>query len=161
MARVDVDAIDGDGLARRGSSRVLRVLKALPMVLLLAVALPVPATAIAAEPLSGYGSEPPRPQPPKTPETAPKPREEGASPERTEKPKEPERKTATSPSSEEGVKPLNEQERGQPVAVAVKARTLPATGFDLRRDVGFGALLMAAGFSILVAQRRRSREHRR
>jgi hypothetical protein len=155
MASVDGDAIDGDGLARRGSSRVLRVLKALPVVLLLTFALPVPATAVAAEPLSGYGSEPPRPQPPKT-------SQEKQPTEQTAKPQEPERRTATSPSgAEEGVKPLNEQERGQPVAVSVKARTLPATGFDLRRDVGFGALLMAAGFSILVAQRRRSREHRR
>jgi len=39
-----------------------------------------------------------------------------------------------------------------------KASTLPFTGFDLRWSFGIGLLLMGAGFSIMVLQRRQRRE---
>lgn len=42
-----------------------------------------------------------------------------------------------------------------------KATTLPFTGFDLRWDVGFGVLLIAAGVSIVVYQRRQRRHGQR
>jgi uncharacterized iron-regulated membrane protein len=45
---------------------------------------------------------------------------------------------------------------------AEKASTLPFTGFDLRWDIGFGLLLMGAGFSIVLVQRRQRRaQHKR
>jgi hypothetical protein len=34
---------------------------------------------------------------------------------------------------------------------------LPFTGFDLRWDIGFGVVLLGAGFSILAMQRRQRR----
>ena len=48
-----------------------------------------------------------------------------------------------------------------PTTSTEKASTLPFTGFDLRWDIGFGLLLMGAGFSIVVAQRRQRRQHGR
>lgn len=42
-----------------------------------------------------------------------------------------------------------------------KVTTLPFTGFDLRWDVGFGVLLIVAGVSIVVYQRRQRRHGQR
>lgn len=42
-----------------------------------------------------------------------------------------------------------------------KATTLPFTGFDLRWDVGLGVLLILAGVSIVVLQRRQRRHGQR
>jgi hypothetical protein len=54
--------------------------------------------------------------------------------------------TATSTTPSTSVSPTTE-----------KASTLPFTGFDLRWDIGFGLLLMGAGFSIVLVQRRQRR----
>jgi len=105
----------------------------LPVALLLAAALAAPA--LAAEGLSTY----------KHTETTPK---QETAPEKTSKPpaeetKEPEHvATTTTPSS---------------TPAPAKQSTLPFTGFDLRWTVGFGLLLMGAGFSIVVVQRRQRR----
>jgi uncharacterized surface anchored protein len=58
--------------------------------------------------------------------------------------------TATETTPSTGVSPSTE-----------KASTLPFTGFDLRWDIGFGLLLMGAGFSIVLVQRRQRRQHHR
>jgi hypothetical protein len=122
----------------RFSPGALRRLIAVPVVLLLALALVAPTSALATststtnEGLSGYNK--------KTEEqgkTAPsKEKEEKAAP--TETSKAPSKAPA-------GTAPATEAE---------KAATLPFTGFDLRWTVGMGLLLMGAGMSIVVVQRR-------
>jgi hypothetical protein len=70
----------------------------------------------------------------------------------------------TTPSS--GVAPSEEKTTPKETApasestapAAEKASTLPFTGFDLRWDIGLGLLLVAAGVSIVVLQRRQRRE---
>lgn len=118
----------------RFSPGALRRLIAVPVVLLLALALVAPTSALATststtnEGLSGYNK--------KTEEqgkTAPsKEKEEKAAPTETSK-------------APAGTAPATEEE---------KAATLPFTGFDLRWTVGMGLLLMGAGMSIVVVQRR-------
>jgi hypothetical protein len=103
--------------------------------MVLALALAVPGAAVAAgsssESTSGYSQKPEEPktgsQPSKeTSEPAPAKEKEAAT-------------TSAAPSSEKE-----------------KASTLPFTGFDLRWSVALGVLLMGAGFTIVVVQRRRS-----
>jgi hypothetical protein len=103
---------------------------ALPVALLLAGALLLPGTALAAtstskEGLSGYS-------------------------------KEAEPKSGTQPSKEKSTTPSKEAapEKASSAPASEKATTLPFTGFDLRWVVGAGLLMMGAGFSIMVVQRR-------
>ncbi len=45
-----------------------------------------------------------------------------------------------------------------PTTETAKTGTLPFTGFDLRWSLGFGLVLMGAGFSIVAVQRRQRRQ---
>src|SRR6266516_2736381 len=125
----------------RGSSRACRRLSVMPIALLLAAALLVPQTALAAEPTSGYSQTAP---PPKTtpPATTPTPT------------------TGTSPTKEEKTtaeKTTPSQEAAPTTAVA-KERALPFTGFDLRWALGGGLLLIGAGASLVLVERRQRRK---
>ena len=66
----------------------------------------------------------------------------------------------TTPSS--SVSPSKEAEKTTSTettpTTSTKATTLPFTGFDLRWDIAVGLLLVAAGVSIVVLQRRHRRE---
>jgi hypothetical protein len=120
-----------------GSSAIWRRIS---IVALVALALAfVPAVAVAAEePTSGYSTTPTTTTKTNTtPSQGVEPSKEAEKPTTSTPASEP--TTSTAPSSE-------------------KASTLPFTGFDLRWDIGFGLLLMIAGFSIVVLQRRQRRE---
>ena len=140
MTRTDVMASSRPRTAaatpmRRGSTGALRRLSLLPVVLLIAMALVGPGTAFGAEETkSGYSQEPNKPS------TGTSPSKETSTPKTSSKETEP---TTTA----------------APAAEAEKDGTLPFTGFDLRWSVGAGLLLMGAGFSIVVVQRRQRREH--
>ncbi len=117
----------------RASSTGLRGLFAL-VALLLALAV-VPGAAVAAEPTSGYTTTTTTPA-----STTP---------------------AATTPSS--GTLPSKEAEKPASETAPAKttspqSSTLPFTGFDLRWDLGFGLLLLVAGFSIVAVQRRQRRD---
>ncbi len=139
MTRTDVMASSRPrtpGAVNRRPSTV-RALVALPIVLLMALALLAPGTALAAEETSGYGSTPTTPTPTtSTPSTGTSPSKEEGTP-TTTTPKETEPTTSSAPAKE------------------AAAKTLPFTGFDLRWSFGFGLVLMGAGFSIVMVQRRR------
>ncbi len=163
---------------RRRSSRVPRGLAAVPV--LLALALLVPAAAVAAEPTSGYNpttttTESLKPETPKPeqPKSEPKPQAE-TGPQEAPKPEiepskeatRPERETAKpeiEPSKETAKPEIEPEEPPKPRAGQdpAKASALPFTGLDLRWDVGLGVLLVGAGVSIVAAQRRHRRERRR
>ncbi|HEX5224188.1 MAG TPA: hypothetical protein VFW29_03560 [Solirubrobacteraceae bacterium] len=116
--------------ARR--SKGLRALLVLP-VLLLAFVLVMPAAAVAAgESTSGYSTKPEEP------------------------------KTGTSPSGEKSPEKEAEpsKETSPAPAKGEKASTLPFTGFDLRWSLVVGVVLMGAGFSIVIVQRRQHRSQR-
>jgi hypothetical protein len=139
MTRTDVMASSRPQTAAaapmsNGSPRTWRRISILALVAL-ALAL-VPAVAVAAEePTSGYGT---------TPTTTTK---TNTSPSQGVEPsKEAEKPTTSTPASEPA-----------PATSTEKASTLPFTGFDLRWDIGFGLLLMIAGFSIVLLQRRQRR----
>jgi hypothetical protein len=108
----------------------LRGLLALPIALLLAIA---PATGASAagttgsEGLSGY-------------KHTEKAKKENV-PAKTKKEPEPEPERPVEPT--------------RPVEPVAKASTLPFTGYDLNWTVGFGVLLVGAGGSIILMQRRR------
>jgi hypothetical protein len=141
MTRTDVMASSrpltpGAALMKKRTS-TLRALVALPIVLLMALALLAPGSAAAAEPTSGYNQTPTTPT---TPATTPS--------------------TGTSPSKEEGTPTTTTPKETEPTtssapAKETAAKTLPFTGFDLRWSFGIGLLLMGAGFSIVLTQRRR------
>ena len=121
-------------LLRRGPS--LRRLVALPVALLLAIALAAPMAALAATSTSkenGYSQTAPAPKP----STGTSPSKESSTPAKE-----------TSPATTSAA----------PATETSKAKTLPFTGFDLRLTVGIGVLLMAAGFSIVTVQRRHRRD---
>jgi len=110
---------------------------ALPVALLLTVALVVPTTAFAATtstPTSGYNQTPP------TPTSGTSPSKEKSTPKKETAPA----KATTTPTTT--------------TTTTAKASTLPFTGFDLRWTVGLGLLLMGAGFSIVTVQRRQRRD---
>ena len=119
--------------AVRSRRNGLRVLCALPVVLLLALAVALPGTALAA---SGYAQEPNKPTA-TTPKTGTLPSKEAAKPTPTPASETVPTTTSTTPTP--------------------KASTLPFTGFDLRWELGLGALASATGVAILAAQRRRAR----
>jgi hypothetical protein len=119
----------------RRASRRARALSLVAVTLLLGL---LPSAALAAsEPTAGYKTAP------TTPKTTPS---KGVAPSKEEKPatgaNEPPPATSPAPASE-------------------KASTLPFTGFDLRWDIGVGLLLIAAGVSIVVLQRRQRRDSAR
>ena len=150
MSRTDVMASirpqeAGTAPMRRVSSRALRRLLILPFALLVAMALAAPA--LAAEGTTGYN------QTPSTPKTTPS------------------TTTTTTPTSSTGTSPL--KEKSEPTKATTpsttskapttttapaKTSTLPFTGFDLRWSVAIGLLLIGAGFSIVMVQRRNQRE---
>lgn len=111
-----------------GSSRIRRGLLILPVLLLMAFALATPGAAVAAG--TGTGSE------------------------YSQEPNKPKEKEGTSPSKETAA-PTTSTEPAT-AAAPEKASTLPFTGFDLRWTLAAGLLLMGAGFSIVVVQRRRT-----
>ena len=157
MTRTDVVASSrpqkaGVAPNRKGSSSAMRRLVVLPVAFALTMALVLPGAALAAdEPLSGYtttttttttptttptttATTTPAPTTTATPTTGTSPSKEKSTPTKTTAPE----KTVTEP-------------------VAKKASTLPFTGFDLRWTIGGGVLLIAMGFSLVVAQRRQRR----
>jgi cytoskeletal protein RodZ len=160
MTRTDVMASSrprtvGAAPMRKGSSRILRRLSILPLLALLALAL-APGAALAAEPTSGYGTtststtptsgySTTTPAPTTTPTTTTP--SKGVAPS-----KEAEKPASTTPASETA------PAKTSTTPTSEKASTLPFTGFDLRWDIGFGLLLMLAGFSIVLVQRRQRRD---
>jgi hypothetical protein len=122
---------------KSGSSRARRRLVILPVVLALGLA-PV-ASALAAEPAAtGYNnSQAKKPTP-----------ASGTSPSKSTK--------APTKTPAKTVAPATTSTT--PTATEAKASTLPFTGFDLRWTVGGGQLLIAAGGSIMVMQRRGRRD---
>jgi hypothetical protein len=139
------------GAPRGGSRAGLRhALLVLPVALLVAFALMAPSVASAAgEPTSGYTNTPSTPTTtPSTPTTTP-------TPTTTKEPT-----TGTSPSKEEKSTPASAEEPTKSTTTSSpksSKATLPFTGFDLRWTVAIGLLLMGAGFSIVVVQRRQQR----
>jgi len=135
-------------------SRGCRRLSVVPIVLLLAAALFLPASASAAESTSGYSQTVPTPKTtpttpattPTTPATTPT---TGTSPSKEEKttPEKPTPTKEAAPTSTTSTTPTSESKE--------KASTLPFTGFDLRWSIGIGVLLISAGFSIVLLERRR------
>ncbi len=133
-------------IGRESSGIVRGLVMLIAAVLALALA---PGAAVAAEPTSGYtttttttsgyGTEPNKPSTTTTPKTTPS--------------------TGTLP-SKESEKPASEpaaSKTSTTPTTSTKASTLPFTGFDLRWDIGFGLLLIVAGFSIVAVQRRQHR----
>ena len=136
MTRTDVMAssrphTEGAVSMRSSMPGLTRRLSAISALLLLALALALPAAAFAAEPTTGYN------QTPTTPKT-------GTSPSKEEK------TPASEPAPEKTTTPTTET-----------ATTLPFTGFDLRWSLAVGVLLMGAGFSIVAVQRRQRRDSHR
>lgn len=138
MTRTGVVALSGPqtaatGSIAKGSPRALRRLLVLPFVLLLAMALAAPA--LAAEPLTKYTP---------TPKAEHKvlPAKEKKAPEKAAEPASSAAPTTTT----------------EPAKAA--STTLPFTGFDLRWSVGIGLLLVCAGGSIMMVQRRQRRGSR-
>jgi hypothetical protein len=118
----------------------MRRLSIVPAVLLLALAIALPSTALAAsESTSGYN------QTPNTPTTGTSPSKESSAPSTSTTSK------GTEPSTSTSTPKTTETE---------KSGTLPFTGFDLRWSIGFGLLLMGAGFTIVAVQRRQRQDGR-
>jgi uncharacterized surface anchored protein len=117
-----------------------------PIALLLAAALFVPSSAIAAEGTSGYSQTVPTPKTSTTPATTPT---TGTSPSKEEKTT-PEKTTPAAETS-----PTSTTPTATTSASKEKASTLPFTGFDLRWSVGIGVLLIGAGLSLAFVERRR------
>jgi hypothetical protein len=105
---------------------------------LLALALALPGAAVAAEPTTTNYEQ--KAKPPTQPSTGTSPSKESSKPTPASK--------ATAPSTT-STTPTTAKES--------KASTLPFTGFDLRWSLGIGLLLIGAGFSIVVVQRRQAR----
>jgi cytoskeletal protein RodZ len=147
MTRTDVMASSRPrtpGAARK----TRRKLVSLPILLLTALALVAPGTALAAEETSGYNQEPKPPT--TTTTTTPTPQTTPTTP-----------STGTSPSKEEGPAATTPEKETTPTSEsspAKETKTLPFTGFDLRWSFAIGLALMIAGFSIVGVQRRRRSE---
>jgi hypothetical protein len=150
MTRTDVVASsrprNPGAIWRTGACRACRRLSVVPIALLLAAALLGPQAASAAESTSGYSQTVPTPKTTTTPATTPTTgtspsKEEKTSPEKTTPAKE------TSPTSSTPTSTTSTE----------KASTLPFTGFDLRWSLGIGLLLIGAGFSLVMVERRQRR----
>jgi len=145
MTRTDVVASNGPQAAgaapkRRGSFRAARRLPVLPIALLLAVVFVMPTALAAGATTTGYGQTPPAPKTgtTPTPNSGTSPSKEKTAPATTTTPA----KTSSVPTTTKGA----------------KASSLPFTGLDLRFTVGVGLILMGAGFSIVMVQRRQRRD---
>jgi hypothetical protein len=135
VASVRPQAQEAASMKRR-SPRALRRLSVLPIALLVAVALAVPTTALAASTgTTGYNQTPPAPA-------------SGTSPS----------KEASTPKKETAPAKATSTPTTTTTTTTPKSGTLPFTGFDLRWTVGLGLLLMGAGFSIVTVQRRQRRD---
>jgi len=114
--------------------RAARRLTLLTVLAIVALGLLAPTGALAAgtstEATSGYNQEPSKPS------TGTSPSKETTTPSTTTTTSTTPATTTTAPTTE-------------------TAKTLPFTGFDLRWSLAIGVLLMAAGGSIIVVQRRR------
>jgi hypothetical protein len=133
---------------KRSSSATRRWALA-PLALLLTIALVSPTAAFAAgESTSGYGQTPPTPTTTTTTPSTTTP-STGTAPE----------KTTSTPTSTNETSPSKTS--STPAPEAEKSGTLPFTGFDLRWSLGFGLVLMGAGFSIVAVQRRQRRHEDR
>jgi hypothetical protein len=118
---------------RRRSPRASRRLLVLPVALLLTFALVVPTTALATSTgTTGYNQTLPAPT------SGTSPSKQKSTPKKETAPA----KATSTPTT----------------TTTAKASTLPFTGFDLRWTVGLGLLLMGAGFSIVMVQRRERRD---
>ena len=156
MTRTDVMASSrprtpGAPQKTRGS-RARRKLVSLPILLVTALALVSPASALAAEETSGYNQEP---KPPTTTTTTTTTTTPTPTPNTTTTPS-----TGTSPSKEEGTPTRTTPKETEPTKsesgpAKEEAKTLPFTGFDLRWSFAIGLALMIGGFSIVGLQRRR------
>jgi hypothetical protein len=149
MTRTDVMASSrpqtpGAATMNRRSSTV-RALVALPIVALLALALLAPGTAFGAEETATYGTPPPPPTTPTTTPTTPTTPTTGTSPEKSSE------EPTTTTSTPKETTPTSSSSP----AKEASAKTLPFTGFNLSWSFGIGLVLMGAGFSIVMMQRRR------
>jgi hypothetical protein len=127
---------------RSGSSRTRRRLVILPVVLALGLASVAPA--LAAEPATnGYGNSGAKTPTPKS----------GTSPSKSTK-----TPTTTSTTPATAVEPATTSTTPTTATEPAKASTLPFTGFNLTWTVGGGLMLIAAGGSIMVMQRRGRRD---
>lgn len=144
------DSVASYGRLSTGSSRTSRRAPIAVIASLIATVLLVPATAVAAEPTTGYSQTTPPPTattttPATTPTTGTSPsKEEQTTPEKTTPTGETSPTSTTSTSTTSG-----------------KATTLPFTGFDLRWVIVAGLLLVSAGFSLVVVERRQRRKSTR
>jgi hypothetical protein len=144
----DAASLAGEGpeLDRSARRRVARRgLLALPVVAL-ALAIPAaPAVAQTSNGTSGYGQK--APPPTTTPKSGTAPSKEATTPTESTTPKE-----APAPKASE--EPTTTTPK---TAVSPSTSKLPFTGLDLRWIVGAGILLLGAGISIRLVQRRGAR----
>jgi len=159
MTRTDVmassrpQAIAVASNQKRSSSRPSRRWALAPLALLLTIALVGPTAAFAAEePTTGYNQTPPTP--PTTPTTTP------TTPTTPSTGTSPEKETST-PTSTNETSPSKTSSTPTSTTETEKSGTLPFTGFDLRWSIGFGIVLMGAGFAIVAMQRRQRRQDER
>jgi len=131
MTRTDVMASSRPRTAGAAKRTGLRRLAVLPVILMLGMALLAPGSALAAEPTTstGYNQEPNKPT------TGTSPSKETSTP-------------STTPSAEKAPSTTT------PTTSTAASKTLPFTGLDLRWSFGLGLLLIGAGFSIVLVQRR-------
>jgi hypothetical protein len=124
---------------RSGSSRARRRFVILPVVLALAVAPVAPAFAAGGTSATTGYAKPEAKKP--TPSS-------GTSPSKSSK----------TPTSSKTTSPATASTSPTTTTSPAKASSLPFTGFDLRWTVGGGLLLIVAGSSIMVLQRRQRRD---
>jgi hypothetical protein len=137
---------DGAGLTATSTFGSLRRLAAISAVLLVALVVVLPSSALAAsEPTSGYNNTPTT----TTPKSGTGPSKESSEPTKTATTPTPTTTTPTSTcTSSSGTS-------GSSASGCEPAKSsLPFTGFDLRWSLALGLLLIGAGFSIVVVQRR-------
>jgi cytoskeletal protein RodZ len=169
MTRTDVMAssrpqAQGAARSNEGPSSGWRRLIVLPIMLLLAVALAAPMSAVAAETtttnkegLTGYekkAEEKSGTSPSKETTTAKKEETTTAKKEETTTPKKEETTTAKKEEPASTSSSTTPSTSTAPSTEKATAGTLPFTGFDLRWTVGMGLLLVGAGVSIVTIQRR-------
>jgi len=152
MTRTDVMASSrprtaGAALNGKRSRGIVRRAGLASTALLLAIALAGPATASAAESGSGYTQTPKTPTTtPTTPATTP-----ATTPTTTPT-------TGTSPEKTSSTPTTATEPAKTPTATTATTGTLPFTGFDLRFILGFGLVLLGAGFTLVMMQRRQRRQ---
>jgi hypothetical protein len=162
--RNDLTACDGPTTANaaptgRGRSHRRRTMRRGLLALPLALALIAPgASALAAEPTSGYTNSVPAPK--TTPATTPSTTTTSTTTS-TPSPKGEAAPTNTSSTASKETTSSTPTSGNEPTATtAAKATTLPFTGLDLRWVILAGVLLVGMGMSIVVVQRGRSGTNR-